>query len=63
MMFEHPVKEHDYKICGKQKICDYCESIGYDGIGKCGMKKVMGHGFYNDRAIKPDNSGAGGPTA
>lgn len=62
-MFEHPQKARDYKICGKQKICDYCDSVGYDNIGKCGMKKVMGHGFYSDRAVTPKNPHTGDPTA
>lgn len=62
-MFEFPEKRYDYKICGKQKICDYCESVGYDHIGKCGMKKVMGHGVFSDKAVSPQSDEATGPTA
>jgi len=42
----------DYNVCGKNTACDYCNTINYNDTGKCGMKKIRRHGFYNDIAVK-----------
>lgn len=51
---ELPKSGNNYYKCGSLNVCDYCENIGYNEMGKCGRTKVKRR-FTGDIGVEAEN--------